>query len=67
MGIPLGIGIGMPAVMLSPFMPGMPAMFADAGLDAGFAAGFLLDVLVESWAIPGIPAIGSGFFLGGFD
>jgi len=59
-GIPFGMGIGIPAAMLSPLMPGM-------FMCAGFAPGFFDDgALAESCVMPGIPAIGSGFFGGGF-
>ena len=63
--MPFGMGIGIPAAMLSPLMPGM---FICAGFAAGFAPGFFDDgVFAESCVIPGIPAMGSGFFAGGFD
>jgi hypothetical protein len=63
-GMPFGIGIGIPAAMLSPLMPGM---FIAVGFAADFAPAFSDDgVLAESCVMPGIPAMGSGFFAGGF-
>jgi hypothetical protein len=63
--MPFGMGIGIPAAMLSPFMPGM---FIAAGFVGDFAPAFFDDgVLAESCVMPGIPAMGSGFFAGGFD
>jgi hypothetical protein len=62
--MPFGMGIGIPAAMLSPFMPGM---FIAAGFVGDFAPAFFDDgVLAESCVMPGIPAMGSGFFGGGF-
>jgi hypothetical protein len=72
--MPLGMGIGM-LIPLSPLMPDIPDMFigaaAVAGFPAGFApglpdVGFFLPVSAFMPVIPGIPAIGSGFFAGGF-
>ena len=61
--MPFGMGIGIPAAILSPLMPGM---FMWAGFAVGFAPGFFDDVaLAESCLMPGIPAMESGFG-GGF-
>jgi hypothetical protein len=51
--MPFGMGIGIPAAMLSPLIPGM---FIGAAFAAGFTAGFFDDVVLAE----------SGFFAGGF-